>query len=346
MKILAAVLSEINKPLIIEELLVPDLKAGQALVKIAYSGICHTQLNEMRGLKGEDKFLPHTLGHEGSGIVEAIGADVKKVKIGDRVVLTWIKGSGSDISATSYKRKDGSIVNSGAISTFMTKAVISENRLVKILKEMPLREAALLGCAIPTGAGIVLNIAKVKTQDSIAVFGAGGIGLASVMAASARDVKTIIAIDIFDHKLELAQKIGATYLINSVKENPVIKISDITKGVGVDYAIEAAGTKETMENAFLSVRDRGGVCILSGNLKHEEKINIDPMNLIKGKQIIGAWGGETNPDEDIPKYMEWYMSGKMDLTKLITHEYQLESINEAFDNLEQGKVGRSLIQMR
>lgn len=139
-----AVLSEINKPLRLEDLYIPQLKAGQALVNIAYSGICHSQLNEMRGLKGEDKFLPHTLGRKGSGIVEAVGAGVKKVKAGYRVVLTWIKGTGADIAPSSYK--DGLTVNSGAISTFMTKTVISENRLVKIPDEMPLREAALLGC--------------------------------------------------------------------------------------------------------------------------------------------------------------------------------------------------------
>lgn len=346
MKTQAAVLCEIDSPLKIEELVVPELKAGQVLVKVAYSGICHSQLNEIKGLKGNDKFLPHVLGHEGSGVVEAVGAEVKKVKPGDSVVLTWIKGSGMEVPSTTYKRMQGQVVNSGAIATFLTRAIISENRLVKILKEMPLREAALLGCAIPTGAGIVLNIAKVKTGGSIAVFGVGGIGLASVMAASTQDVKTIIAVDIFDHKLKKAQEVGATHLINSVKENPVIKIMNITKGQGVDYAIESAGKKETMENAFQSVRDRGGVCVLAGNLKHEEKINIDPMNLIKGKQIIGTWGGETNPDADIPKYMEWCMSGKIELSKLITHEYKLEKINEAFDNLEQGKAGRSLIQMR
>jgi len=349
MKTQAAVLVEINKPLVIEELAVPDLKAGQVLVKVAYSGVCRSQLNEIRGLKGKDKYLPHTLGHEGSGIVEAIGAGVSKVNPGDHVVMTWIKGSGADVPSILYKKADGSIVNSGAISTFMTKAVISENRLVKILPEMPLREAALLGCAIPTGAGIVLNTSKIKSGDSVAIFGVGGIGLSAVMAAAAVSAETIIAIDVLDHKLEHARELGATHLINVAhvaKQDLFKNILNITKNKGADYAIEAAGRKDTMEAAFKSVRDGGGLCVLAGNLSHGDEISIDPMSLIRGKEITGTWGGETNPDKDIPQYVNWHLSGKMKLTKLVTHEYQLEQISQAFENLEEGKVSRALIDMR
>jgi len=344
MKTQAAVLSEVNKPLIIEELLVPDLLAGQVLVKIAYSGICHTQLNEIRGLKGEDKFLPHTLGHEGSGIVEAIGADVKKVKIGDRVVLTWIKGSGADIAATAYKRKDGTIVNSGAISTFMTKAVVSENRLVKIPEEMPLREAALLGCAIPTGAGIVLNTAKIKTGDRLAIFGVGGIGLSAILAAKFKQASMIIAVDISDDKLKHSLKLGATHIINAKKQDVLAEILNITKKLGVDYAIECAGKKESMEGAFRSVRDKG-ICVIAGNLPQGEQISINPFDLIKGKQIIGTWGGETRPDNDIPLYADWYLKDKLDLKVIIAQCYKLSEINEAFNDFTQGRTGRMLINM-
>ena len=258
----AAVLFNINSPLIIHDLEVPKLKPGQVLVKVAYSGICRSQFNEIRGLKGEDQFLPHTLGHEGSGIVLEVGNGVTKVKPGNHVVLTWIKGSGMNVSSTIYSSLNGP-VNSGAISTFMNKTIISENRLVPIPNDMPLKEAALLGCAIPTGAGIVLNSAKINAGESIAVFGVGGIGLSAVMAASAVGAEKIIAVDVFEHKLDLAEQIGATHRINLNKKHPLTEIINITNGKGVDYAIESAGSKDTMETALQTVRNGGSFFCLS-----------------------------------------------------------------------------------
>lgn len=344
MKTTAAVLYEVNKPLKIEELLVPELKAGQVLVKIAYSGVCHSQLNEIRGSKGEDKFLPHTLGHEGSGIVEAIGGGVKKVKEGDRVVLTWIKGSGAEVSSTLYKKSDGSIVNSGAISTFMTKAVISENRIVKILDEMPLREAALLGCAIPTGAGTVINTAKLSKGDTVAIFGIGGIGLSALLAAKLKEASIMIAVDIFDHKLDEALKLGATHLINAKKQDVLLEILKITDKRGVDYAIECAGVKESMEIAFRSVRNNGGLCIIAGNLPQGEQVSIDPFDLIKGKHIIGTWGGETDPDRDIQLYVSLHLEQKLNLRLIPVSFFGLEQINLAVKSLEDGNIGRVIIE--
>lgn len=340
----AAVLEQLNQPLKIQELTIPDLKPGQVLVEVAYSGVCHSQLLEIRGKRGEDKYLPHTLGHEGSGVVLEIGEGVKKVKSGDHVVISWIKGNGADVPSTTYQSSKGD-VNSGAISTFMRHTITCENRLTPILETMPLREAALLGCAIPTGAGIVLNTAKVQPGSSVAVFGVGGIGMSAVLAADSVGAKDIIAIDIFNHKLELAQKVGATHLINTRQQDPLETIMEITCGQGVDYAIEAAGQRETMETAFQSVRDNGGLCVLAGNLEHGQRITIDPFNLIRGKRIVGTWGGEAQPDRDIPMHVDLYLSGKFKLGALITHEYPLEDINQAFDDLESGKVGRALVDM-
>jgi S-(hydroxymethyl)glutathione dehydrogenase/alcohol dehydrogenase len=345
MKTKAAVLCQINKPLQIQELTIPEPKAGQVLIKIAYSGICRSQLNEIRGLKGEDKYLPHTLGHEGSGIVEAVGSGVRKVKIGDHVVLTWIKGDGLDAPSTIYQRSNGSVVNSGAISTFMEYAVISENRLVVIPKEMPFREASLLGCAVPTGAGIIMNTARVRPGSSVAVFGVGGIGLSAVLAAELVHATTIIAVDVFDHKLEQARHVGATHLINARRRDPLTTILKITKGKGVDYAIESAGQCETMETAFRVIRDGGGLCVLAGNLPHGQPISLNPFDLIRGKRIVGTWGGESRPDHDIPMYINLYLSGKLKLNRLITHIYSLNDINQALEDLDRGKVGRALISV-
>jgi len=345
MKTIAAVLRGFNKALTIEELTLPALQPGQVLVRIAYSGVCHSQLNEIRGLKGEDKFLPHTLGHEGSGIVEAIGAGVTKFVPGDHAVLTWIKGNGLDVPSSKFSSPDGSTVNSGAISTFLTKSVISENRMIKIPKALSLKEAALLGCAIPTGAGIVINTANVSSGKTIAIFGMGGVGLSALLAANIKDASIIIAIDISEDRLKWARLLGATHTLNAKNEDVLEGILKITGGKGVDYAIESAGKKETMEMAFKSVCDKSGLCVIAGNLSFGEKIQIDPFDFIKGKRIIGTWGGETLPDRDIPRYADWAISGKIDLKKLICRVYKLANINDAIDYMEQHAVGRVLIGM-
>ncbi len=344
MKTQAAVLFKTNQALRNIEVGIPVLKSGQVLVDMAYSGICHSQLNEIEGLKGEDRFLPHTLGHEGSGVVSAIGPEVTKVKPGDHVVLTWIKGLGYDVPSTTYTSDEG-VINSGAISTFMEQTVVSENRLIPIAKEMPLKEAALLGCAIPTGAGIVINDAAIQPGDTVAVFGVGGIGLSAVMAASALEAGTVIAIDMAGYKLELAQKCGATHIINASGVEILSEIMQITNGEGVKYAIESAGTVATMETAFKSVSNHGGQCIIAGNLPKGLHISIDPMDLIVGKNICGSWGGGTNPDEDIPKYVTWHLEHKFNLSELLTHEYELDDINKAFTDLKAGKVGRALVSL-
>lgn len=339
----AAVLFELGKPLCLTTLAIPSLKPGQVLVDVAYSGVCHTQLLEVQGKRGVDRFLPHTLGHEGAGVVLETGEGVRKVKAGDHVVLSWIKGKGADIPSTVYQSSSGT-VNSGALSTFMNKSITCESRVVPIPGEMPLREAALLGCAVPTGSGIIRNTARVEKGSSIAIFGIGGIGLSVLLAARLSEPSLLIAVDIVQGKLDLAQRLGATHVIHGLSQDPEAVILEITQGRGVDYSIEAAGQRETMEQAFRAIREQGGLCVLAGNLPAGDLISIDPFSLIKGKRIVGTWGGETNPDQDIPEYIDLYRSGKMNLGALITQEYRLEEVNRALQDLEQGKVGRGVIK--
>lgn len=341
MKTKAAILYETNKPLVIEEIEIPELKEGQVLVKILYTGICRSQLNEIKGLKGEDKFLPHLLGHEGSGIIEKIGLGVTKVEKGDYVVLSWIKGKGLDNPSCQYS-KNNETINSGAISTFSNYAVISENRLFKIPKAVPPEIAALLGCAIPTGAGIIKNEIKTSSNKTLAIFGVGGIGSSALLYANSLDFSKIIAVDIKEDKLDFAQKIGATNTINAPKEDVISIIKELTNG-GVDFAIESTGVKSAMEMAFESINNNGKTIIV-GNLKLGEKINIDPFELIKGKKIIGTWGGATNSEEDIPFYAKQYLEGKLELDKLISKVYSLDEINSAIKDLEEGKVIRALVK--
>jgi S-(hydroxymethyl)glutathione dehydrogenase/alcohol dehydrogenase len=341
MMIKAAVLSKLKAPLEIWELEIPPLKKGQVLVKIAFSGLCHSQLNEINGLKGEDKFLPHTLGHEGSGYIEDVGEGVTKVKAGDRVVLTWLKGEGADVPGVQYSSRFGT-VNSGAISTFMEYAVISENRVVPIPDKMPLKEAALLGCAIPTGAGVVKNEMQVQEGNSFCVFGVGGVGLSALLAAKHAKAFPIIAVDVVEEKLEKAHHFGATHLVNARLADPQEIIQEITQGKGVDFIFESAGRREAMEKAFCSLK-APGLCVLAGNLPKGEKIAIDPFDLIRGKKIVGTWGGKSKIDQDVAYYTELYLDGKFPFDNLITHVTKLQNIQQLIEALEHGHVGRGLI---
>jgi len=342
----AAVLYETGRPLVVEEEIeIPKLKAGQVLVKIHFSGVCQSQLMEARGKRGDDPYLPHMLGHEGSATILEAGPGVTRFKKDDVVVLTWIKGSGADVPQTQY-RKGKQIINAGGVTTFSEYSIISENRCVLLPEGLPLDIASLFGCALLTGAGIVTNTIQPDSKNSLAVFGLGGIGLSALIAVGLCECKTLIAVDIEKDKLDLATEFGATHVINSSDEDPVERIREITGGNGVDYSIEAAGVVKTIEQAFQSVRKGGGKCVFATHPTDNEKIIIDPFDLICGKQIQGSWGGESNPEEDIPKFAKLYRDGKLPLEKLLTHRYSLDQINEALNDLEQRRVCRPLIEFR
>ena len=341
----AAVLYETGKPLVVEDgIETPDLKPGQVLVKIAYSGVCRSQLMEVEGKRGKDAYLPHLLGHEASGWVVEIGSEVTKVKPGNRVVLTWIKGRGVNCEGAKYKLR-GATLNSGGVTTFSNYTVVSENRCVSLEEEIPMDIAALLGCAVPTGAGIVFNTVKPDKGASIAVFGVGGIGLSAILGAKVRQCSRIVAIDIEEEKLKMAREFGATDVINCNMEDPVKRIHDITEGQGVDYSIEAAGRAEVIESAFQSIKYGGGLCVIAGHPSHEERIKLDPFDLIRGKKIEGSWGGGCQPDKDISMYVKYYKNGKFPLGKMVSQVYPLEKINQALFELKNGNAHRILIRM-
>lgn len=342
MKTKAAILTQLNHPLEILDLEIPALQKGQVLVKLASSGLCRSQLNEIKGYKGNDPYLPHTLGHEGSGVVLEVGPEVTKVTKDQAVILTWIKGNGLEFFGTKYGSKIGA-VNSGPISTFMEYAVVSENRLIPIANKISLKEAALFGCAIPTGAGIVFNDLKVKPGSSIAIFGVGGIGLSAVCAAYCCEAEKIIVIDVEEDKLDLALKLGATHKINAATQDVISQIHQITGNAGADYTIEAVGNKGIMETAFKATKAGGGTCIVAGNVPSGQLIQIDPFDLIRGKKLVGSWGGGTNPDKDIPFLVDKFKSKSLRTELLISHETSLEKINEAFALLDARKVARALV---
>jgi len=341
MKTQAAILVETGKPLHLTELDIPRLKPGQVLVEIVYSSICHTQLLESRGHRGEDKYLPHALGHEGSGIVREIGPEVTKVKPGDHVILSWIKGSGKEISQTVYPWENKT-VNSGAIATFMHVAVVSENRLTVIDEKIPMQEAAFLGCAVATGVGAVTHTAHAQSGQSLAVFGVGGVGLCAVAGAAAIGCNPIIAVDVTKEKLEFAKQMGATHAFHS--NDIATELSRLCPN-GLDVAIEASGKPEVMRQALQSVRGQGGTAVVIGNARHGETVSIDPRQLNLGKRLLGTWGGDTTPDVDFPYYCKLLSSGKLRLKPLLAKSYRLSEINNALNDLENGKVVRPLIEM-
>jgi len=343
----AAVLSRLNENLeIMSGIECPSPKHGQVLVKIAYSGVCHSQLMEVRGLRGDDAYLPHLLGHEGTGKVIEVGEGISKVKKGDLVILGWIKGSGLEGGGLRYRcdcMPEG--INAGGLTTFNEYALVSENRIVPLPAGLPLDVAVLFGCAVPTGAGIITNDLRPAPGSSIVVFGLGGVGMSALMATMLFDCAMVIAVDVSVDKLSLARSFGATHTIDSTQTDPVSEIRSMTGGLGADYSVEASGLVSVIEQAFASIRRGGGVCVFASHPEHGKHISIDPYELICGKQIRGSWGGSSNPDLDIPKFAKLYFEGRLPLEKLITERYPLEAINEALDDLEHHRVGRPLIEI-
>ena len=344
-KLKAAVLFEINNPLKIIDIDIPKLKKGQILVKILYSGVCRSQLMEKKGSRGKDPWLPHLLGHEGSGEVIAVGKGVTKVKPGDGVILTWIKSNGLEALHTPKYIFGKKRINSGHITTFSNYSIISENRCVKKPNNLDFKLATLFGCALPTGSGMVMNQINPKKGSTIAVIGLGGIGLSALAILQSYECKKIIAIDISEEKLKFSKKLGATNIINSETEDMFKKIKKITNGTGVDYCIESAGFAKTIENGFSIIKKNGGKLIFASHPDSRDQISIDPFDSISGKQIFGSWGGEVSPDRDFKKIYSVIKKHKVPINHMITKEYFLEDITIAIDDLEKGIVFRPIIKM-
>jgi S-(hydroxymethyl)glutathione dehydrogenase/alcohol dehydrogenase len=343
MKTEAALLVRTGTPLVLAEIEIPALTPGQVLVEIAYSGVCGTQVMEWRGDKGEDKWVPHCLGHEGSGTVLETGAAVTKVKAGDKVVLSWIKGNGIEASGAIY-HWDGRKVNAGGVTTFQRHAVVSENRLTPLPGDLPMDVAVLLGCAAPTGMGAVYNVLKVEAGDAVAVFGTGGIGLHALMAAALAGAMPVIGIDPNPTRRALAKIFGATHVIDpSVGDVP----AEIRKIVpcGVDLAVESSGVPAVMEQAVNATRAQGGRAVVIGNARYGARLSLDPAVFNQGKSLLGTWGGDSVPDRDFGRFGRLLASGRFPVRELLSKPYALERADQALRDLAAGEVGRPLIDM-
>jgi len=339
----AAVLVENGKPLVVADVeLPPQLEYGQVLVSVRASGICGSQIGEIDGVKGPDKFLPHLLGHEGGGIVEDTGPGVRQVKRGDRVVLHWRKGAGIEAPTPKYTW-EGRVVNAGWVTTFNERAVVSENRVTRVDDDVPFEVAALLGCAVTTGFGVVTNDARVRIGESIAVYGVGGVGLCVVQGAALAGAWPIIAIDRDADKLALAVRFGATHTLDTALDGRPAAIRAIAAG-GVDVAVDTTGHIPLIEEAYEVASPRGRT-VLVGVPRVGEKARLYTLPLYFGKTLRGSHGGQAEPATDIPRYVNLWRLGRLHLQEMITHTLPLGEINDAIALLRTGGAGRCVIRM-
>lgn len=341
----AAILVEQRQPLVIADVILPEqLDAGQVLVKVAYSGICGSQLGEIDGAKGPDPYLPHLLGHEGSGTVLDVGPGVRHVKPGDNVVLHWRKSLGIEAAAPKYQW-DGRVVSAGWVTTFNEYAVVSENRLTPIPADSDMEVAALFGCAVTTGFGVVENNARIRIGESVVIFGAGGVGLNMIQAAALTGAYPIIAVDRFDGRLGMASKMGATHVINSEQADARAAIQSILGKPGPDVFIDNTGAPPIIEMGYQITPPQGRV-ILVGVPKKGANVSLYSLPLHFGKILQGSHGGEAVPHLDIPRYHALFRVGRLALKPLITERFSLSQINEAIAGMRSGEIsGRCMIAL-
>ncbi len=344
LKFRAAVLRESGQPLVIEELVAPKLGRGQVLVRLDYSGVCRSQLMEVRGLRGADQWLPHLLGHEGTGQVVEVGSGVTKVGAGDDVILGWIKGQGLDVSGPKYAMS-ADVINSGAVTTFSEYTIASENRVFARPSSVTGPEATLFGCALLTGAGMALHELVHPSPESILILGLGGVGLSALIGACSVQPALLIAADPSPAKRDLALQLGATHALDPSEPDFAATVHALSGG-GVEECIESGGTTGSIELGLACVHPKGGALVFASHPPAGERISLDPFELINGKQIRGSWGGAADPDADIPLLAAVVAESGIDLGLLVDASYTLDSINQALADLDGGTVVRPCIDLR
>jgi len=331
----AAVLEELYAPLTFMDLEIPELERGQVLVQVVKSGICGAQIGEIAGTNGPDRYLPHLMGHEGGGVVLKIGSEVTYVKVGDHVVMHWRKGTGIESDPPKYVTQTGLPVGGGWVTTFNEMAVVSENRLTAIDLNIPFEIAALMGCAVTTGLGIVYNDAQLQPYQSIMVAGCGGVGLNVIQGANLIGCSSITAVDMHACKLAMAKGFGATDFVFDI-------FSLARSGSNLDVFVDCTGDVGVIAYGYAMAKKT----ILVGQPKAGECLTLPNMRSnYCGKILMDSQGGQTNPTEDIPRYLRMYMDGLLDLDGLITDRFPLSEVNAALGLVRYGKSGRVILEM-
>lgn len=339
----SAILVRSNADLVVDTVTLPSkLQFGQVLVKLISSGVCGAQLSEIKAKKGPDKFLPHLLGHEGYCEILQIGPNVKWMKPGDFAIMHWRPGNGIQSDNPKYMWQ-GTPLNAGWVTTFNEYAVVSENRLTPIKEtKIPKNILPMLGCAITTAYGALERETKFSARDSLLIFGAGGVGLSLVCSAKSLGGLKIIVVDRDKAKLEIAKKLGATDIINSV-DNHEIKneLRDICKNPPT-ISVDTTGSIQAMECAYESISPEGHLLTL-GIPEYGKKMSINPLELQFGKKITGSHGGLSIPSRDIPFILSLMEKSVLNFQNFPYKEYALENINQAIWDLENGVPGRMII---
>ena len=340
MKTPAAILVEQRKPLLIDEVELPALGYGQVLVQIKASRICGSQLGEIDGVKGPDKYLPHLLGHEAGGIVVEIGPEVSHVKPGDSVVLHWRPGAGIQAAPSKYRLGSQS-VNAGNITTFQGHTIVSENRVTRIPNDTDFEVAALLADTLTTGFGAVTRDARVTIGEAVVVIGVGGIGLGTVLGAHLAGAHPVIAVDIHDHKLAKAREFGASHTINTRHEVLADAIKRILGG-HADAVFDVTGNPAVIEQAWKITGPKGRL-VLVGVMRHDQQLSLNTLPLHYGKTLTGSEGGSSEPHRDIPRYLRMIAAGRFDPRGMITHRGSLQQINSLIDTMRSGEAAHTLL---
>jgi len=365
MKTRTAVIYEPGQPIQVEEIELDPPKAHEVQVKMVAAGICHSDYHIIAGEL--PAYLPMALGHEGAGIVEAIGPEVTNCKVGDHVVLTFIPSCGVCYYCTSghanlcnmgaailmgpqldgtfrMHGEKGGIGQMCVVSTFSEHTVVPDASVVKVMDYYPLDKAVLVGCGVPTGVGAVIHRAKVEAGSTVMVIGCGGIGMNAVQGAALVGARIIIAVDTVDYKLERAKEFGATHTVNPKNQDLVQTVKDITWGEGVRYAFEAIATPATIGQAYACTAKNGTVVVIGLTPATAESIPIPPLDLVLfQKTIMGTLYGDSQPRNDIPNLLSLYHAGKLKLDELITKTYTLDQVNEAYADMLAGKNIRGVI---
>ena len=373
MKTKAAVLYEMgapppyskSQPFVIDEITLAGPGTGEVLVEIAGAGLCHSDLSVVDGSR--PRVMPMVLGHEASGIVREVGAEVTEFAPGDQVVFSWVAccgrchfcisgrgalcgpGNAANIAGTllsgarHFADSKANVCNHHlGVSAFSQFTVAAQESLVKIDASVQLATAALFGCAVMTGVGAVVNTARVTPGSSVAVFGMGGVGLSAIMGARVAGANPIIAIDRLDDKLTLASELGATHVINVERDDPVAAIRELTAG-GADYAFESVGNEQVLIQAYEATKC-GGTTITVGLPAPNKMFSIPAISITAEERTIkGSYMGSCVPRRDIPRFIEMYRAGLLPVDKLHTHTLRLDEINLGFDRLAQGMAVRQII---
>jgi S-(hydroxymethyl)glutathione dehydrogenase/alcohol dehydrogenase len=342
MKTIAAVLVEQRKPLEIAEIEVPVLRFGQVLVQIKATRICGSQLGEIDGVKGPDRYLPHLLGHEAGGLVLEVGPEVTLVRPGDRVVVHWRTGNGIQAKPTTYAW-GAKKVNAGNITTFQEYAVISENRLTVVPQETDFEIAALLADTLTTGFGVVTRDAGLCIGESVVFFGAGGIGLGAILGAHLVGAHPIVAVDLHDHKLVKAREYGATHAFNaSATPDIAAAIHAVVGAQGADVVVDGTGLPAVIEQCYQLTANKGRT-ILFGVMAHDKRVSLHTLPLHFGRVLTGSEGGGSLPSTDIPRFVRMMQAGRFDPKGFVSHRLALADVNDGIARMRSGEVVHAMI---